>query len=279
MNTPPSPATSTGDQGTAKAEVGIAVAADLRELEALRRDEQEAVGFLPLSRYEAEVVAGRKTLITLRDNGDMTGFLFWTRGRPVATIQQIVVRPDARRHERATALVNEACRIMEAGGHAGVTCRCRVDLEAIAFWEAMGFEMIRLEESGRRGPLMRFYLSLQPSLLSPSEFLRSSAFGPLAQQRRGFRLMSPRTASAGDQQRVSPPGETDGDRSSALAGAGGGLEEVPALADYQRLQDSSPAPLLKGEGGVAPRIGRSGEFSAPPSPFSLAQGERGELTP
>ena len=77
--------------------IKAATKADLKELDSLRRKEQEAVGFLPMSRYEIEVERGKSTLLVMRDNGDMVGYLFWTRGSPVAAIQQVVVRSDARR--------------------------------------------------------------------------------------------------------------------------------------------------------------------------------------
>ncbi len=164
--------------------------ADVPGIDALRRAEQEAVGFLPLSRYEEEAMRDRGTLLTVRDNDDLTGFLFWTAGRPIATIQQVVVRQDARRRERATALVEEAVRRMELAGRHGVTCRCRLDLDAVDFWMALRFQPIALEESGRRGSLMRFYREIQPSLLHPCHFVRRSPFSKLAVQRKGFRLVA-----------------------------------------------------------------------------------------
>lgn len=162
---------------------------DLLELDSLRRTEQESVGFIPMSKYEEEVERRKATVLTMRENGDMVGYLYWTRGFPVATIQQVVIRQDARRRERATSLVDAATQEMSEQGRAGVTCRCRVDLDAVAFWEACGFERIRLEDSGRRGPLIRFYKALSPSLLEPSLWLRGPEFGRLAKQRRGFRVV------------------------------------------------------------------------------------------
>ena len=89
-----------------------ATLADLKELDSLRRANQEAVSFVPYSRYAEVVERCPSNLLTFWDNGDMTGYLYWTAGTPVGTIQQVVVRHDARRGERATALVTAALEAM-----------------------------------------------------------------------------------------------------------------------------------------------------------------------
>jgi len=166
------------------AEITIATTADLKAIDSLQRREVEAVGFLPACRYEAEIENNRRTLLIMRENNDPVGFLFWTRGWPVATIQQIVIRDDARRKERATALVEAAAA--EMVNRYGITLRCRANLEAVDFWKAIGFEAIRQEEAGRRNiPLWRFYRALQPSLLLPKDFVRGMKLR--GGQRYGFR--------------------------------------------------------------------------------------------
>ena len=163
-----------------------AKANDLRELDSLRRRSQEAVGFVPLARLEADSTRDAATLLTGWENGDMVAYLWWTRGRPVAAIQQLVVREDARRRERGLAMVAAAESAMTAPDRYGVACRCRLDLEATAFWEAAGFRRVRLEESGRRGPVVRYYRELRPALLDLGLYLpvhRVTGGG-----RRGFRL-------------------------------------------------------------------------------------------
>ena len=78
---------------------------DLSEMDALRRASQEAVGFVPMSKWEWHIQNRPTTLINMRDDGDMTGYIYWTPGLPVAAIQQLVVREDARRFERGKELV------------------------------------------------------------------------------------------------------------------------------------------------------------------------------
>lgn len=167
-------------------EIRLATHEDLLAIDALRRAEQEAVGFLPLSRYEREVESRRRTLWVLSENGDVVAYLLWTRGWPVATVQQLVVRDDARRIQRATALVDRVRAEMLRQHRYGVTCRVRADLAAVLFWRALGFREVRREASGRRGPCIRFYQGIGPTLFDLGDYLRSAAPGMM--QRRGFRL-------------------------------------------------------------------------------------------
>ena len=152
--------------------VRLATTADLAAIDSLRRAEQEAVGFIPMSRYESEIEARRRTLFVMRENNDPVGFLFWTRGWPIGTVQQIVIRDDARRQERGAALIATAAEQMGAEGRKGITLRCRASLGAVDFWRALGFAVVRQEQGGRRGPLWRFYRPIQPSLLEPTDFVR-----------------------------------------------------------------------------------------------------------
>lgn len=170
---------------------------DLLELEAMRRAEQEAVGFLPMSCYERQIVHDPTCILTAWDNGDMTGYLYWTPGLPIAAIQQIVIRHDARREERGALLVHSAIDSMTADlRRYGVTCRCRVDLEAVAFWESLGFCACRIEASGRRGPCIRYYLPLREALLDLGPYLpfRRGVWmhrpGTVARRERGERSMA-----------------------------------------------------------------------------------------
>jgi len=160
--------------------------ADLKEMDSLRRRNQEAVGFIPLSRYEDEIERSPTQVLTGWENGDMVAYLYWTRGIPVAPIQQLVVREDARRRDRGTAMVDAAIEHMLLDPRRyGATCRCRVDLEAVDFWQACGFKAVRLEESGRRGPCMRFFKELRPALFGLGLYLPFPT--NLQSQRRGFR--------------------------------------------------------------------------------------------
>jgi GNAT superfamily N-acetyltransferase len=167
-----------------------ATLADLEEMDALRKTSQEAVGFVPMSRWEEQVTRAPERLLTGWENGDLVAYVFWTPGLPVAAIQHVVVREDARRDERGTLIVEAALEAMAVNPHRyGVTCRCRLDLEATAFWRDLGFEAVRLEDTGgRRGPALRFYKSIRPALLDLGLYLPNRT--PVLAQRRGFRSLA-----------------------------------------------------------------------------------------
>lgn len=164
-----------------------AASADLRAIDALRRANAEAVGFVPLARWQEQLQRDARCLLTGWENADLVAYIYWTPGLPVAAIQQVVVREDARKSERGREIVTAAAEIMQEDPQRfGVTCRCRVDLESTAFWEALGFVLCRLENTGgRRGPAARYYKALRPALMDLGPYLpqRYQSWG----SRTGFR--------------------------------------------------------------------------------------------
>jgi ribosomal protein S18 acetylase RimI-like enzyme len=123
--------------------VSRATLADLQYLDWLRKKEGDAVGFIPMQRYEMEVRGERRGSLYLAwDNGDPTGFIYATHsGRGVTHIQQVAIQEDARRMERATLLVN-AARDDGLARHTWLlSLRCADDLEANDFWRALGFTL------------------------------------------------------------------------------------------------------------------------------------------
>ena len=160
---------------------------DLEEMDKLRKTEQNKVGFVPMSRWEWQVTYRSQTLSVMKEDGEMVGYIFWTPGLPVAAIQQLVIREDARRFERGSELVDQALEDMQDPQRYGVTCRCRLDLEANLFWEALGFEAVREESGGAGGyPLIRYYKELRPTLLPLGLYLPYNV--RLKNQRDGFRF-------------------------------------------------------------------------------------------
>jgi len=168
--------------------IDIATLKDLKEMDSLRRANQEMVGFVPLSKWEWHISHRPTTLLVLREESEITGYLYWTPGHPVASIQQLVIREDLRRLDRGTMLVKALIRLLfDAPSWYGVTCRCRADLEATIFWKILGFELIRVEQSGRRGPVLRYYKELKPTLLPLGIYLPEKFRG--GGQRHGYRLI------------------------------------------------------------------------------------------
>lgn len=126
-------------------EIRRATLDDLKYLDALRKKEGDAVGFIPMRRYEMEVNGERRGSIYLSwDNGEPTGFIYATHsGRGTTRVMQVAIQEDARRMERASALVDAVV----ADGlkrHTWLTSlRCADDLDANHFWEALGFSLER----------------------------------------------------------------------------------------------------------------------------------------
>ena len=120
-------------------EILKATLGDLPYIEHLRHKESEAIGFIPVQRYEMEITGARHGLILVaKENDDYVGFLYATRNNAGVThIQQVVIQEDARRKERASALVDAAVREIDWL----VSLRCASELDAVHFWESIGFEL------------------------------------------------------------------------------------------------------------------------------------------
>jgi hypothetical protein len=83
-----------------------------------------------------------ESMWTVTDNGEVTGYVMAGFHRNGGKIEQICVRHDARRMERALRL--EAMVDAEARARTMPCIRCRVavDLEANLFWTAAGYSPI-----------------------------------------------------------------------------------------------------------------------------------------
>jgi len=113
--------------------------ADIVYIDHLRKREGEAIGFIPKQRYEMEIDGRRGGSILIAwENNDPVGFIYATHNRAGVThIQQVAIQEDARRMERATALVNGVIKQRDYL----VSLRCAADLDATKFWEALGFQL------------------------------------------------------------------------------------------------------------------------------------------
>ena len=111
---------------------------DLAFIDALRANAWEAVGFIPMSRYEAQVQRGTGLLV-VEANGQLGGFVFYAHGFPLTSIYQIVVVEDARRLHYGHLLVQAVKAESRSRGRLGIRCRVGQDLESNAFWQAIGF--------------------------------------------------------------------------------------------------------------------------------------------
>lgn len=162
--------------------IRTATGADLSAIESLRRHDGDALGFVPKAKYEHIVYKtddrGRSRwkyewLIVAEDNGEVTGFLLTGFHRDGCKMQQLCVRHDARRMERALAIV-DACEV-EARKRGCLRIRCRVaaDIDANFFWQAAGYRPIaktkstwlNVKESASQRPLFIYDKALDQGSL------------------------------------------------------------------------------------------------------------------
>ena len=122
-------------------------AEDVAAIDSLRKQEGDALGFIPLGAYQSVAlrapVDGRwrhlhSRLVVLLDNDDITGFCYASYAGHTAKIFQIVVRTDARRWHRAMQLEEAIHHDAVQYGKEAITCRVAYDLEANFFWRAIG---------------------------------------------------------------------------------------------------------------------------------------------
>lgn len=122
--------------------------ADLAAVEALRRADGDNLGFVPKTKYEHIVNRtldrGRSRwryewLIVAVDNDEITGFCLANFGRMGAKVEQVCVRHDARRLERALRLVSFIEDEARRRGSLRLRCRVAADIEANFFWRAAGY--------------------------------------------------------------------------------------------------------------------------------------------
>jgi hypothetical protein len=137
--------------GVVTTQVRTAQPNDWLYIDGLRKREGDSLGFLPKALYasvlEQRPIANRKRwlyqrLIVTEDNGDLTGFCYWSIHGPLSRIIQIVVQEDARRLWRASLMTTWVESEARELGKKGVSCRVAADLDSNLFWAALGYSPI-----------------------------------------------------------------------------------------------------------------------------------------
>ena len=133
--------------------VRTASVSDQSFIDKLQKENAYAVGFIQKTVWDKYVFGGERnfTVFICEKNNDMVGYVLTTPGKlnGYGKIQQIAIREDARRLEYGTMLIDAVRQLCEETGRMGVTLRCRKDLEANRFWEALGFVLYGLWEKGK----------------------------------------------------------------------------------------------------------------------------------
>lgn len=127
---------------------------DQSYIDKLQKENSYAVGFIQRTIWDEYVFGGKRNFVafTVEKNGDRVGYILVTPGKGVgqyAKIQQIAIQEDARRLEYGTMLIDAVRQLCEKLGRVGVTLRCRMDLDANKFWEALGFKVYGIWEKGK----------------------------------------------------------------------------------------------------------------------------------
>lgn len=127
---------------------------DKSYIDKLQKENSYAVGFIQKTIWDEYVFGGKRNFVafTVEKNGDNVGYVLVTPGKGIgqyAKIQQIAIQEDARRLEYGTMLIDAVRQLCEQLGRVGVTLRCRKDLEANKFWEALGFTLYGVWEKGK----------------------------------------------------------------------------------------------------------------------------------
>jgi N-acetylglutamate synthase-like GNAT family acetyltransferase len=113
---------------------------DVPYIVGLHRKETDQLGFVPQSCYEREIGGMTNgTILIYEENRDPVGFIYATHNRyGVTKVHQIAIQEDARRMQRASALVGA----VERDADWLVSLRCAADLDAADFWETIGFQLM-----------------------------------------------------------------------------------------------------------------------------------------
>lgn len=120
---------------------------DLKYIDALCARFSREVGFIPRIALENRINGSRNGYVGLAlENGDPAGFLHTgSLLKPEARIFQAAIQYDAQRCHHGKALVNDFIDKATRSGVKLVTLRCLSDLDANAFWKAMGFVHVGTE--------------------------------------------------------------------------------------------------------------------------------------
>lgn len=163
----PDPAITPPGRGVSR-ELIIAQPRHLKFLADLQKKFSNQLGFLPTAALQWYVEQKRVGIAF--ENGDPAGYVLGRthfRYQPLMRpITQAAVYMDAQRRQHGLALVNRVCEQAAAAGQRAVQAACAEDLESNAFWRALDFQVIDLQQPdnarGRKIVIWRKPLTDEP---------------------------------------------------------------------------------------------------------------------
>lgn len=125
---------------------------DLTYIVDLANRHRHELGFLPRAAF-TEYVDRHRALLAL-ENQCPAGYVLWRPPNPyrppadppTTRIIHACIQFDARRHQLATDIIAHIERQTPSASPGYITCWCAEDLDANAFWSAIGFRLIGQRE-------------------------------------------------------------------------------------------------------------------------------------
>ena len=105
-----------------------------------------SIGFLPKEEYRRAWI--QRDLFIHFSDGRPRGFLLAGRPANCRRIKQLWVTPSARLEGIGTRLIEQLERESAIQGSFKLQLRCAAELEAVLFWEKLGFELDAIQHGG-----------------------------------------------------------------------------------------------------------------------------------
>lgn len=144
---------------------------DAHYITALMRRDTDALGFIPAPALHDRILRHGRYLIQHDAQGNRRGYLL--HGPPIAgkplRVYQVCVDLDHRRILYATRMVRQLIERARRAGATDILLRCATDLDANAFWRAVGAQPVGLVQGGQR---RRRWITLYSLPVPPRRSLR-----------------------------------------------------------------------------------------------------------
>jgi L-amino acid N-acyltransferase YncA len=137
-------------------------------IDGLRRENSEALGFLPLVSLEQQYVANGRYVLQHDERGRRVGYLL--HGAPqygrALNISQHCIQYERRQKGYGEQALKELLDRAERAGVSAISVRCATDLESLHFWQAEGFVLRDVVPGGerRQRQIARLWLPLTTPL-------------------------------------------------------------------------------------------------------------------
>jgi hypothetical protein len=140
----------------------------------LMKTDYAALGFIPEPTIKTQYVANERYIIQLDERGRRVGYLLHGAiryGKPVV-ISQAIIDYDKRRSRYGKMTVDRLVRRAEIRYASCIQLRCASDLEAIYFWQSVGFQIVNIVPGGekRHRHIVKFVRPLTLPLFPELEF-------------------------------------------------------------------------------------------------------------